>query len=189
MLDAPELYAVYRGKVSGVMEYGCFVELTGFRRKAEGLVHLSNITRARAGSAKDVVTKGQECWVKVISVSGQKLGMSMRDVDQATGEDLLQSAGKLLAAGAGGPGPVSALVGLSGIRVKAEDLEDKPRRAAKRLTEHERWVPPTGCTGGGLRSGGAAHLQGCASGVCMLECGWNLSYPDSRPTLEQLPLC
>lgn len=33
MLDEPELGGVYRGTVSSVMEFGCFVELKGFRRK------------------------------------------------------------------------------------------------------------------------------------------------------------
>lgn len=33
MLDEPAMGGVYRGKVSGVMEFGCFVELQGFRRK------------------------------------------------------------------------------------------------------------------------------------------------------------
>lgn len=64
-------------------------------------------------------------WVKVVSKNANRLGLSMRDVDQATGEDLLPM-------GRGGPasnpaGPtganavgvknMTALHGLSGIRV------------------------------------------------------------------------
>ena len=42
------------------MDFGCFVELMGFQKKAEGLVHLSNISATkRAGSAKDMVGKGE----------------------------------------------------------------------------------------------------------------------------------
>jgi hypothetical protein len=49
-----------QGKVTGVMDFGCFVELLGFRTKQEGLVHLSNISSTkRAGSAKDMVGKGE----------------------------------------------------------------------------------------------------------------------------------
>ncbi len=80
---------VYRGRVSGIMEFGCFVELQGFRAKAEGLVHLTNIAKQARGSAKDLVKRGQDVWVKVVSTAGGKLSLSMRDVDQATGQDLL----------------------------------------------------------------------------------------------------
>ena len=42
------------------MDFGCFVELMGFQKKSEGLVHLSNISATkRAGSAKDMVGKGE----------------------------------------------------------------------------------------------------------------------------------
>ena len=44
----------------------------------------------RVASAKDVVKKNQEVWVKAISPpNAQRLSLSMRDVDQATGKDLL----------------------------------------------------------------------------------------------------
>ena len=47
MPEKPEVYGVYRGRVSNVLEFGCFVELQGFRKKAEGLVHTSNISKQR----------------------------------------------------------------------------------------------------------------------------------------------
>ncbi|MED6164636.1 hypothetical protein PIB30_092147 [Stylosanthes scabra] len=83
-----ELYKVYKGRVSRVIDTGCFVQLDDFRGK-EGLVHVSQIATRRISNAKDVVKRDQEVYVKVISVSGQKLSLSMRDVDQHTGEDLL----------------------------------------------------------------------------------------------------
>ena len=46
----------------------------------------------RVASARDVVKRGQDVWVKVISTAGQKISLSMRDVDQATGADLLPGA-------------------------------------------------------------------------------------------------
>jgi ATP-dependent RNA helicase DHX8/PRP22 len=59
MPEEPEMYAVYRARVSGVMDFGCFVELQGFRKKVEGLVHLSNISSTKkGGSAKEMVQKG-----------------------------------------------------------------------------------------------------------------------------------
>ena len=54
----------------------------GLRTRQEGLVHVQNMSKTRVGSAKDVVKRGQEVWVKVISMQGQKISLSMRDVDQ-----------------------------------------------------------------------------------------------------------
>jgi len=45
-------------------------------------VHVQNMSKTRVGSAKDIVKRGQEVWVKVISMQGQKISLSMRDVDQ-----------------------------------------------------------------------------------------------------------
>ncbi|KAI3436603.1 hypothetical protein D9Q98_006020 [Chlorella vulgaris] len=147
--DEPEMYGVYRGKVTGVMDFGCFVELLGFRTKQEGLVHLSNISSTkRAGSAKDMVGKGDPVWIKLVSKTGQRLGFAMRDVDQVTGEDLLpmQRGATGGPAGASNPaGPLTganqtALHGLSGIKVKEDDaLDGKPKRRGKVMSDYEKW--------------------------------------------------
>ncbi|KAF2310850.1 hypothetical protein GH714_017620 [Hevea brasiliensis] len=141
----PELYKVYKGRVSRVMDSGCFVQLNDFRSK-EGLVHVSQIANRRVGNAKDVVKRYLEVYVKVISISGQKLSLSMRDVDQNTGKDLLRlkrssddddgtfrtnpSASK--------EGPVTR-TGLSGIRIMEEDDAVPSRRPLKRMSSPERW--------------------------------------------------
>jgi len=74
---------------------------------------------------------GDNVWVKVVSKTGQRLGLAMRDVDQVTGEDLLpmQKGGGPAGLGGGsnpagpaGGGPPSALHGLSGIKVGWEWL-------------------------------------------------------------------
>ena len=46
--EKPEQYGVYRGKVANIIDLGCFVELLGFPGRHEGLVHLSNISKARS---------------------------------------------------------------------------------------------------------------------------------------------
>ncbi|KAI7836400.1 hypothetical protein COHA_009732 [Chlorella ohadii] len=145
--DEPEMYGVYRGRVNNVMDFGCFVELLGFRTKQEGLVHLSNISSTkRGGSAKELVNKGDQVWVKVVSKTGQRLGLAMRDVDQVTGEDQLPMQRQAGGAGASNPaGPASganasALHGLSGIKVKEEDeLGAKPKRRGKVMSDYEKW--------------------------------------------------
>ncbi|EEF52960.1 ATP-dependent RNA helicase, putative [Ricinus communis] len=141
----PELYRVYKGRVSRVMDSGCFVQLNDFRGK-EGLVHVSQMATRRIANAKDVVKRDQDVFVKVISVSGQKLSLSMRDVDQNSGKDLLplkKSSGddddSLRTNPSGSKeGPVTR-TGLSGIRILEEDDAVPSRRPLKRMSSPERW--------------------------------------------------
>ena len=56
MPDKPEQYSCYRGRVTGIMDIGCFVELLGFRQKTEGLVHLSNMSKTRWAAAVPLYT-------------------------------------------------------------------------------------------------------------------------------------
>lgn len=71
------------------MQFGCFVQLEDLRKRWEGLVHISQLRKeGRVGSVADVVEKGQKCKVKVLSFTGQKTSLSMKDVDQSTGKDL-----------------------------------------------------------------------------------------------------
>lgn len=51
--------------MSGIMEFGCFVELQGTRRRVEGLVHINNLASQRVASVKEVVSRGLSVWVKV----------------------------------------------------------------------------------------------------------------------------
>jgi hypothetical protein len=60
---------VYRGRVSNVMDFGCFVQLEGVKGKAEGLVHVSLIQSQPLRTPHDVVTRGQPCFVKVGAAS------------------------------------------------------------------------------------------------------------------------
>ncbi|PNH07175.1 putative pre-mRNA-splicing factor ATP-dependent RNA helicase, partial [Tetrabaena socialis] len=62
--DAAELGGVYRGRVTGTMGTGCFVELINLARKVEGLVHIANICKKPIQSPTDVVKRGEEVWVK-----------------------------------------------------------------------------------------------------------------------------
>ncbi|KAH0981266.1 hypothetical protein GBA52_008443 [Prunus armeniaca] len=141
--DEPELYQVYKGRVSRVMDTGCFVQLNDLRGK-EGLVHASQMATRRISNAKDVVKRDQEVYVKVISISGQKLSLSMRDVDQHTGKDLLplkkSSEDDALRTNPSfsKDGPVTR-TGLSGIRIVEEDDVGPSRRPLKRMSSPEKW--------------------------------------------------
>jgi len=128
------------------MEFGCFVKLQGFRADKEGLVHVSAIAPGQVRSASEVVKRNDEVWVKVLSLSGKRMSLSMRDVDQKTGADLsphLSAGMKKRAeeekAGASA-NPTRGQAGLSGVRLTADDEDDgRQRRTVKRLSSPERW--------------------------------------------------
>ncbi|KAH6828587.1 ATP-dependent RNA helicase [Perilla frutescens var. hirtella] len=143
--DMPELYKVYKGRVSKVMEKSCFVQFHDFRGK-EGQVHVSRMATRRITNAKDVVKHDQEVYVKVISVSGSNLSLSMRDVDQNNGKDLLPLKSSDTADGLmtnpssrnDGRG-MGSRIGLWGIRITEEVDAVPSRRPLKRMSSPERW--------------------------------------------------
>jgi polyribonucleotide nucleotidyltransferase len=86
----PEVGQIYKGKVVKVMEFGAFVNFFGPK---DGLVHVSELAQQRVASPKDVVKEGQEVKVKLLGFDDRgKVRLSMKQVDQATGEDLSKKA-------------------------------------------------------------------------------------------------
>ena len=86
----PELGVVYTGKVVKVVDFGAFVNFLGSR---DGLVHISELKNERVGKVADVVKQGDEVKVKVLGFDDRgKVKLSMKMVDQATGEDLSKRA-------------------------------------------------------------------------------------------------
>lgn len=62
-----------------MMQFGCFVQLDGVRGRHEGLVHISNLRReGRVSNVSDVVKRGDRVMVKVLSITGSKMGLSMK---------------------------------------------------------------------------------------------------------------
>ena len=85
----PEVGVVYTGKVVKVVDFGAFVNFLGSR---DGLVHISELARERVGKVTDVVNVGDMVKVKLIGMDDRgKIKLSMRAVDQATGQDLSAS--------------------------------------------------------------------------------------------------
>lgn len=61
------------------MQFGCFVQLEGVRGRFEGLVHISQLRRdGRIKDVNDVVKRGDKVKVKVLSITGSKLSLSMK---------------------------------------------------------------------------------------------------------------
>ncbi len=82
----PELGVVYNGRVVKVVDFGAFVNFLGSR---DGLVHISELAPQRVGKVADVVKMGDNVKVKVLGFDDRgKVKLSMRQVDQETGEDL-----------------------------------------------------------------------------------------------------
>ncbi len=82
----PEIGKIYTGKVVNIVDFGAFVNFMGGK---DGLVHVSEMKNERVNSPKDVVEEGQEVKVKVLEIDNRgKVRLSMRVVDQETGEEL-----------------------------------------------------------------------------------------------------
>ncbi|MCC6887361.1 MAG: polyribonucleotide nucleotidyltransferase [Hyphomicrobiales bacterium] len=82
----PEVGHVYDGKVVKVMDFGAFVNFFGSR---DGLVHISQLAPRRVQKVTDVVKEGDTVKVKLLGFDERgKTRLSMKAVDQQTGEDL-----------------------------------------------------------------------------------------------------
>jgi polyribonucleotide nucleotidyltransferase len=82
----PEVGQIYTGKVVKIVDFGAFVNFLGAR---DGLVHISELAPTRVARVSDVVKQGDSVKVKVLGFDDRgKVKLSMRQVDQETGEDL-----------------------------------------------------------------------------------------------------
>ncbi len=82
----PEIGQIYDGKIVKVMDFGAFVNFFGPK---DGLVHVSELASSRVANPKDVVKEGQAVKVKLLGFDDRgKVRLSMKQVDQTTGEDL-----------------------------------------------------------------------------------------------------
>ena len=73
----PEVGAVYTGKVTGIKEFGAFVE---YAPGKEGLVHISKLAERRVEKVEDVVNIGDMIWVKVTEIDDKgRVNLSYKD--------------------------------------------------------------------------------------------------------------
>ena len=138
--DAPKLHKIYEGSVTGIKDFGAFVNLLHVRGKVDGLVHISRMVDGqRINHPSDLLSRGQKVWVKVMSIEGNRIGLSMKEVDQDTGLDMepqsrLTTGANMEALGGGGRnGYVEPSSGMP------RDALGPPRRQKKRMTSPERW--------------------------------------------------
>jgi polyribonucleotide nucleotidyltransferase len=82
----PEVGQIYDGKIVKVMDFGAFVNFFGPK---DGLVHVSELAASRVAKPSDVVKEGQAVKVKLLGFDDRgKVRLSMKQVDQVTGEDI-----------------------------------------------------------------------------------------------------
>ena len=82
----PELGVIYDGKVVKTVDFGAFVNFLGPK---DGLVHISEMMEGRVEKTTDVCNEGDMVKVKVIGFDDRgKVKLSMKRVNQETGEDL-----------------------------------------------------------------------------------------------------
>ena len=65
IVTEPEVGAIYKGKVTRLMDFGAFIEISPGR---EGLCHISQLDRKRTEKVADVVNVGDEVLVKVTEI-------------------------------------------------------------------------------------------------------------------------
>jgi polyribonucleotide nucleotidyltransferase len=86
IVEEAEVGKVYSGKVVNLVDFGAFVNFMGGK---DGLVHVSEIKNERVEKVADVLSEGQDVKVKVLEIDQRgKVRLSMRVVDQETGEEL-----------------------------------------------------------------------------------------------------
>lgn len=119
----PILHKIYPGRIKNVTNFGCFVQINGTQEKnSDGLVHISEMANYRVRRPQDLVRLGQEVFVKVIdSQKNGKISLSMKNIDQLTGQEVA----------------TEALTDKSRGRGRQEQEKSKIQR--KPLTSPERW--------------------------------------------------
>jgi len=86
IVEEAEVGKIYEGKVVNLVDFGAFVNFMGGK---DGLVHVSEIKNERVEKVSDELSEGQEVKVKVLEIDQRgKVRLSMRVVDQETGEEL-----------------------------------------------------------------------------------------------------
>jgi polyribonucleotide nucleotidyltransferase len=82
----PEVGQIYDGTIVKTVDFGAFVNFYGAK---DGLVHISQLAQGRVNKTTDVVKEGDKVKVKLLGFDERgKVRLSMKVVDQQTGEDL-----------------------------------------------------------------------------------------------------
>ena len=147
--------AIVEGKITNVTDFGIFVQL---EEGVEGLVHVSEISKEKITTPVGMYNVGDSLKVKVINVSSKdrKIGLSVKAMDEDSGEDTLKDYKKKQAAGPATIGdllkeemeskgtsskaeaaPEEAEAAAEEVEAAAEEAETAPEEAEKAAEEVE----------------------------------------------------
>jgi len=88
IVSEPEVGVIYQGTVVKTVDFGAFVNFFGAK---DGLVHISQLGQGRVAKTTDVVKEGDKVWVKLMGFDERgKVRLSMKVVDQETGQEIQQ---------------------------------------------------------------------------------------------------
>ena len=130
--------------INGLKDFGAFANLDNVKGSPSGLIHVSAIQDgARVNHPSDLLSRGQQVKVKVVKMENNKISLSMKEVDQVSGQDLVPS--RRIASGAN----MERLDGLpandrygslsSSVPVIEDDYNARSKKNRKRMTSPERW--------------------------------------------------
>ncbi|KDB56014.1 polynucleotide phosphorylase/polyadenylase [Anaplasma phagocytophilum str. MRK] len=85
IVSEPEVGKIYSGEVCELAKYGAFVTFLGARK---GLVHISEIRNEHINAVADVLAVGDKVKVLVIDMDKDHIQLSMRRIDQETGDQV-----------------------------------------------------------------------------------------------------
>ncbi len=92
LTEEPEVGKIYDGKVVKTVDFGAFVNFMGGK---DGLVHISELADHRVAKTTDVINEGDLVKVLLVGVDDRgKVKLSMKRVDQETGEEISKDAQK-----------------------------------------------------------------------------------------------
>lgn len=142
--EDPEPGEIYSGRVANIVPFGCFVQILGLKKRWEGLVHISQLrAEGRVTDVTEVVSRGQSVKIKVMSVAGQKVSLSMKEVDQENGTDLNAASHAHLRGDndARDRNPDRPTGGTSMLHLQGtlDGEEDQSRKRVTRISSPERW--------------------------------------------------
>lgn len=115
--------AVVRGRVGNIRDYGAFVNL---KPGMAGLVHVSQMRSGpRVQNPSEVISRGQEVWVEIMRRMGDRIELSMRNIDQNTGKRLDSEDAKCRAETCG---PISNIDAADGDVARYREMRRSQRR-------------------------------------------------------------
>ena len=77
----PEVGSIYKGTIIKILDFGAVIQYSG---KAEGMLHISQITEHRIDNVSDILNEGDVVNVKLVSLDPRtgKVRLSMKDIEQ-----------------------------------------------------------------------------------------------------------